>query len=180
MALFFGWLAHNDLAYDSTALWMHVASAVRCGSSDRVGRLVPVLLVGTAALAVSVPLLVSLHGRWMILLAMIVCASLFLCGSVSSLVGRAPYPVSPPGDSPFQQPSAPAAGCPGVVLVGAIVASAPACGSVGRRCSGDEDAAWAALWDGPGHGSRRARRGSRGGGLLPRRGGRLMEFAEST
>src|SRR5690606_261191 len=29
MALFFGWLPHNDVAYDSTAVWIHVASGVR-------------------------------------------------------------------------------------------------------------------------------------------------------
>ncbi len=45
MALFFGWLPHNDLAYDSTALWMHIASGMR-GAPDRIGRLVPVLLIG--------------------------------------------------------------------------------------------------------------------------------------
>lgn len=184
MALFFGWLAHNDLAYDSTALWMHVASAVR-GSSDRVGRLVPVLLVGTAALAVSVPLLVSLHGRWMILPAMIgVCASLFLCGlglsSLSSVV--APYPVSRPGDSPFQQPQRTGGGlAQGVVLVGAIVVSAPALWLGWAALSGDEDAAWAALWTGLATGLVVLVAGVAGGGAyFSRRGGRLMEFAEST
>ena len=184
MALFFGWLAHNDLAYDSTALWMHVASAVR-GSSDRVGRLVPVLLVGTAALAVSVPLLVSLHGRWMILPAMIgVCASLFLCGlglsSLSSVV--APYPVSRPGDSPFQQPQRTGGGlAQGVVLVGAIVVSAPALWLGWVALSGDEDAAWAALWTGLATGLVVLVAGVAGGGAyFSRRGGRLMEFAEST
>src|SRR5690606_1707774 len=33
VALFFGWLPHNDIAYDSTAVWMHIASGVR-GVSD--------------------------------------------------------------------------------------------------------------------------------------------------
>ncbi|MBN9176039.1 MAG: hypothetical protein J0I43_01520 [Microbacterium sp.] len=184
MALFFGWLAHNDLAYDSTALWMHVASAVR-GSSDRVGRLVPVLLVGTAALAVSIPLLVSLHGRWAILPAMAgVCVSLFLCGmglsSLSSVV--APYPVSRPGDSPFQQPQRTGGGlAQGVVLIGAIVLSAPALWLGWTALIGDEDAAWGALWAGIATGLVVLAAGVAGGGAyFSRRGGHLMEFVEST
>ena len=55
MALFFGWLPHNDVAYDSTALWTHVASGVR-GLPDRLGRLVPVILVSVPVLTISVPL----------------------------------------------------------------------------------------------------------------------------
>ena len=54
-ALFLGWLPHNDVAYDSTALWMHVASGVR-GWSDRIGRLVPVLLIGLPLLAIAIPI----------------------------------------------------------------------------------------------------------------------------
>src|SRR5690606_13558665 len=52
MALFFGWLPHNDVAYDSTALWTHVASGVR-GLSDRLGRLAPILLVALPVLAIA-------------------------------------------------------------------------------------------------------------------------------
>ena len=105
-ALFLGWLPHNDVAYDSTALWMHVASGVR-GWSDRIGRLVPVLLIGVPMLAVAVPIAISVYGRWALLPALAgVCISLFLCGlglsSIASVV--APYAVSRPGESPFQQP----------------------------------------------------------------------------
>ncbi|WP_282836839.1 hypothetical protein [Microbacterium flavum] len=184
MALFFGWLAHNDLAYDSTALWMHVASAVR-GASDRAGRLVPVTLVALAALAVSIPLLVSLHGRWVVLPAMVgVCASLFLCGlglsSVSSVV--APYAVSRPGDSPFQQPQRSGGGLPqGVVLLGAIVFSAPALWLGWLTLTSDAALAWATLWTGVGIGLLVLLAGIlTGGAVFSRRGGRLMEFVEST
>ena len=80
VALFLGWLPHNDLAYDSTAVWMHIASGVR-GVSDRVGRLVPVLLIGMPLLAIAIPVAISVHGRWALLPAMVgVCASLFLSG----------------------------------------------------------------------------------------------------
>lgn len=184
MALFFGWIAHNDLAYDSSAVWMHVAAAVR-GASDRSGRLVPVALVGTAVLAIAVPMLISLHGRWAMLPAMIgVCASLFLCGlglsSLSSVL--LPYPVSRPGDSPFQQPPRTSGGlAQAVVLLGAIVLSAPALWFAWRALSDDPSFAWTALWTGLGVGFVVLLAGIFGGGaVFERRGGRLMEFAEST
>lgn len=184
MALFFGWLAHNDLAYDSTALWMHVASAVR-GAADRFGRLVPVLLIGVAVLGVTIPLSVSLHGRWATLPAMIgVCASLFLCGlglsSLSSVL--APYPVSRPGDSPFQQPQRTHGGlAQGLVIVGALVLTVPAFWRAWLSLTSDVDAAWTALWVGLAVGLGVLLVGILAGGLVfERSGGRLMEFAEAT
>jgi hypothetical protein len=138
-ALLLGWLPHDDLAYDSTAVWMHIASGVR-GVSDRVGRLVPVLLVGVPLLAVAVPVAISLHGRWAMLPALAgVCASLFLCGlglsSISSVVS--PYAVSRPGESPFQQPqrtSARGGIAQAVVMAGSLVPRRRSCGAPGSRC----------------------------------------------
>lgn len=184
MALFFGWLAHNDLAYDSTALWMHVASAVR-GTADRFGRLVPVLLVGMPLLAVAIPLLVMLHGRWAVLPAMIgVCASLFLCGlglsSLSSVI--APYPASRPGDSPFQQPQRTHGGlAQATVLLGALVLSAPVFWFAWRTLTEDVTLAWATMWIGIGVGAVVLVVGIlAGGAVFQRRGGALMEFVEAT
>lgn len=183
MALFFGWLAHNDLAYDSTALWMHVAGAVR-GAADRVGRLVPVSLVAVPLLAVAIPVAVRLHGTPEILPAMIgVCASLFLCGlglsSISS--AAAPYPVSRPGDSPFQQPQRTGGGLTqGLVLVGAVVLSAPAMWFAWLALTEDPTEARTALWAGTGVGAFVLIVGILLGGWIFERGsGRLMEFAES-
>lgn len=163
---------------------MHVASAVR-GASDRIGRLVPVLLVGLASLAVVVPLTVSLHGRWAILPAMAgVCASLFLSGlglsSLASVVS--PYAVSRPGDSPFQQPQRTHGGLSqGVVLVGALVLSVPALWWGWRAVAVDVDETWPALWAGLAIGLVVLIIGVvAGGAVFERRGGRLMEFAEST
>lgn len=183
MALFLGWLPHNDLAYDSTALWMHIASAAR-GAADRAGRLVPILLFGIPALAVAVPLLVSLHGRWAILPAMAgVCVSLFLCGlGLSSLASVIrPYPVSRPGDSPFQQPQRTSGGVTqAVVLIGAVLLSAPVLWWGWLTLGGDLEAAWTALWGGVGIGLVVLLAGIFGGGaVFDRSGGRLMEFAES-
>lgn len=184
VALFLGWLAHNDLAYDSTALWMHVASAVR-GAADRFGRLVPVLVLGLAALGVVVPVSIVVHGRWAVAPALIgVCTSLFLCGlglsSLSSVL--APYAVSRPGDSPFQQPQRTHGGlAQSVVLIGAIVLTAPALWFGWLTLSADTAYAWLSLLSGLGVGLLVLAGGVAGGGaVFDRSGGRLMEFAEST
>ncbi|KAA9110294.1 hypothetical protein [Microbacterium rhizomatis] len=185
-ALFFGWLPHNDLAYDSTAIWMHVASGVK-GVSDRVGRLVPILLIAVPVLAVAIPLAVLVHGRWAMLPAMVgVCAALFLSGlglsSISSVVS--PYAVARPGDSPFQQPQragSASALAQGLVLVGAIVLSAPAFWWAWLALTVDVDAAITALWVGAGIGLGALVIGVVIGSVAFRRSGaRLMEFAEST
>jgi len=184
IALFLGWLPHNDLAYDSTALWMHIAGAVR-GAADRAGRLVPIALVGILLLGIAVPVTVSLHGRWAVLPAMIgVCASLFLCGlglsSLASVV--APYAVSRPGDSPFQQPQRTGGGLSqGVVMLGAVALSTPALWWGWLALTVDEQWAWTALWGGAGVGLMVLLAGIFGGGaVFDRTGERLMEFAEST
>jgi ABC-2 type transport system permease protein len=186
IALFLGWLPHNDLAYDSTAIWMHIASGVR-GVSDRVGRLVPVLLIGIPLLAVAIPIAVSIHGRWALLPAMVgVCASLYLTGlglsSISSVA--APYAASRPGESPFQQPQRTGAGgaiAQTAVMLGAVALSAPVLWQAWLALTSDIDAAIVALWAGLGIGVVVLILGIAIGSLVfQRRGGRLMEFAEST
>ncbi|MFK4804908.1 hypothetical protein ACI3KX_03505 [Microbacterium sp. ZW CA_36] len=185
-ALFLGWLPHDDVAYDSTAVWMHIASGVR-GVSDRVGRLVPVLLVGVPLLAVAIPVATSLHGRWAVLPALTgVCAALFLSGlglsSISSVV--APYAVSRPGESPFQQPqrtTAVGALAQGSVMLGALVLSAPVLWCGWLALHGDPEATDMALWGGLAIGFGVLVVGVTVGSIaFERRGGRLMEFAEST
>ncbi len=185
-ALFLGWLPHNDVAYDSTALWMHVASGVR-GWSDRIGRLVPVLLIGLPLLAVAVPIAISLYGRWALLPALAgVCLSLFLCGlGLSSIASvAAPYAVSRPGESPFQQPQRNGSGgvaAQGAVMVGTIVLSAPALWWAWIALTSDIEAASLALWGGLAMGVGVLAIGIAIGALaFERRGGRLMEFVEST
>ncbi|MET0672789.1 MAG: hypothetical protein ABWY37_04790 [Microbacterium pygmaeum] len=186
IALFLGWLPHNDLAYDSTAVWMHIASGIR-GASDRIGRLVPVVLIGVPLLAIAVPVAVSLHGRWALLPAMAgICLSLFLTGlglsSISSVVS--PYAVSRPGESPFQQPQRVGAGgaiSQGVVMLGAIVLSAPPLWWGWIALTKDIEAATMALWGGLAIGLVVLVAGvAIGSAVFERRTGRLMEFAEST
>lgn len=186
IALFLGWLPHNDLAYDSTAVWMHLASGMR-GVSDRVGRLVPVLLIGLPLLAVAIPVAVSIHGRWAILPAMIgVCAALFFSGlGLSSAASAiAPYAVSRPGESPFQQPqrtNSIGAIAQGVVMFGAILLASPVLWWAWQALEGDVDAAMTALWAGLGIGIGVLVAGiATGSAAFERRGGHLMEFAETT
>jgi ABC-2 type transport system permease protein len=185
-ALFFGWLPHDDVAYDSTAIWMHISAGVR-GVSDRIGRLVPVLLVGVPLLAVAVPVATALHGRWAILPALTgVCAALFLSGlglsSISSVV--APYAVSRPGESPFQQPQRTSAGgavAQGAVMLGPLLLSAPVVWCGWLALQGDAEAAATALWGGLAIGLGVLVVGVVIGSIaFERRGGRLMEFAEAT
>ena len=183
MALFLGWIAHNDLAYDSTAVWMHVASAVR-GTSDRIGRLVPIVLIALPLLALAIPITVWLHGRWAIAPAMVgVCACLFLSGlglsSVASVIS--PYPVARPGDGPFQQPQRTGGSASqAVVLLGALVLTAPVLWWSWLALTDDIELAWLALWGGVGIGLTVLVIGVLAGGwAFERRGGRIMEFAES-
>lgn len=186
MALFFGWLPHNDLAYDSTALWMHIASGVR-GIPDRVGRLVPVLLIGIPILAVSLPLAIVAHGRWAVFPATVgVCAALFLGGlglsSISSVL--APYAVSRPGDSPFQQPQRTGSGgvvAQGLVMLGAMLTALPAGWLTWQAIGGATIDSVLALWVGVGAGAFVLVVGiGLGAVVYERRATRLMEFAEAT
>lgn len=107
VALFLGWLSHNDIAYDSTAVWLHVAAGVR-GRDDRLGRLAPVLVVGAPLLVLGSIVAGALYGDLLAGFGELgVAGCLFLSGmglgSVSS--ARLPYPVPQPGASPFQQPN---------------------------------------------------------------------------
>jgi ABC-2 type transport system permease protein len=186
MALMFGWMAHNDLAYDSSAVWLHFASGLR-GFSDRIGRLVPILVISVPILAVTIPIAISLHGRWALLPAMVgACASLFLCGlglsSIASVV--APYAVSRPGESPFRQPQRTGAGgaiSQSLVLGGALALSAPTLWLAWVALTDDIAFADWALWGGLATGVGVLLIGLAVGSLVfERREGALMEFAEQT
>ncbi|WOQ68597.1 hypothetical protein RYJ27_07635 [Microbacterium limosum] len=183
-ALFLGWLPHDDVAYDHTAIWMHVAAGVR-GAADRAGRLVPILLFGTPVLVVGAVLASTLSGQADLLPALLgVSAALFLGGlGLSSIASAlAPYAVTRPGDSPFRQPQR--AGSSGVwsqalVLLGALAAAAPSLWWGVRALSGDAGAADAALALGLGAGLVLLVAGIfAGGAIFARRGTRLLEHAE--
>jgi ABC-2 type transport system permease protein len=185
VALFLGWLPHDDVAYDSTAVWMHVAAGVP-GVSDRVGRLAPLLLLGTPFLAVAVPLAVAVNGDWTLLPALAgVCAGLFFSGlglsSISSVIS--PYAVTRPGDSPFRQPQRTGSSgliAQGGVFIGALGASAPALWLAWLTLTRSSEYAIWALMSGIAAGAIVLIAGVSIGSLVfGRRGGRLLEFAET-
>ena len=185
MALFFGWLPHNDVAYDSTALWTHVASGIR-GLPDRLGRLVPVLLVAIPVLAIAVPLTLLLIGDWRLLLPLtgLAASLLFSALGISSIVSVvAPYAVSRPGDSPFQQPQRPTSRGtygPAAAFLGAIVLSVPAGWLFAATILGGPSYAPAAFWVGLLSGLVVLWLGAViGGRIFERSGERLMEFVET-
>jgi ABC-2 type transport system permease protein len=185
MALFFGWLPHNDVAYDSTALWTHVASGVR-GLPDRLGRLVPVLLVAIPVLAIAVPLSLLMIGDWKLLLPLggLAASLLFSALGLSSIVSVvAPYAVSRPGDSPFQQPQRPTsrgAYGPAAAFLGAIVLSIPTIWLFAATIIEGASYAPATFWVGLASGVIVLIAGAViGGRIFERSGERLMEFVET-
>jgi len=185
MALFFGWLPHNDVAYDSTALWTHVASGVR-GLPDRLGRLVPVLLIAIPVLAVAISLTLAVIGRWTLLPTVIgVATSLLLSGLGLSSIASAvsPYAVSRPGDSPFQQPQRSASrGVLGqtMAFLGPILLSGPTLVLAWFALVDPTASVLAPLWAGLVTGGIVLTIGVVvGGRVYERSGERLMEFVET-
>ena len=105
--LLFGWSVHNDVALDSTAIWMHVASGTK-GTHDRAGRLAPVMLIGLPLAVIGSSITVTISGDWRLLPAVLGMniAVLLVASGVSSVFSSfMPYPATRPGDSPFAQPA---------------------------------------------------------------------------
>lgn len=105
LAIFLGWFAHNDAAYDHTALWVHVAAPLP-GAADRWGRCVPPLLLGLALLPFA-PLFAHWSGVDGVLPGLLgITLGLLLTGlgvsCVASAIGA--YPSARPGAGPFDQP----------------------------------------------------------------------------
>lgn len=106
LALFLGWFAHNDVAYDHTAMWLHVAAPVP-GAADRWGRVVPPLLLGVPTVLALAPVFALWSGVDGVLPALIgLSLGLLLTGLGVSCVSSAisAYPTARPGDGAFAQP----------------------------------------------------------------------------
>jgi ABC-2 type transport system permease protein len=106
ICLFIGWVAHNDIAFDGTAVWLHIASGTR-GVADRVGRLAPVVLIAVPVVAIGSILTVLAYGDWDVLPAVTgvsVCLVLTGLGLSSVSSALAPYAAPRPGDSAFAHP----------------------------------------------------------------------------
>lgn len=184
LALFLGWMPHNDVAYDSTAVWMHVAGGV-AGVADRLGRLAPITLIGLPMMAVAIPVCLAIAGEWSMLPVLIgIAACLFLTGLGLSSISSAltPYAVTRPGDSPFQQPQRSGSfgmGGQALVLIGQLAISSPVF-VWGWEAMQGETATEQALWGGLVIGGAVFVVGVALGALaFDRRGDRIMEFAET-
>ena len=185
MAIFLGWSLHNDLALDSTAIWLHVVSGVN-GAADRIGRMFPVLLIGIPLIVLGSMISIPFYGDWAALPSMIgVSSALFLGGvGLSSYISaRLPYPATLPGDSPFQQPQS--SGTLGglsqsVGLAGSLLVAAPALYFAWLGIVTDPSWHMASLATGVGAGVIAVVVGVWSGGrVFDRRGPEIMEFALS-
>ena len=131
MCVFLGWTMHNDVAYDNTAIWLHVASGTR-GVADRIGRLVPALFAGILVIGLGSAISVYFFGDWAALASVLgvsTCILLAGLGFSSYTSARFPYPATKPGDSPFAQPQATdtaAAIVQSLSFAGTIILSLPA------------------------------------------------------
>jgi ABC-2 type transport system permease protein len=138
MCLILGFLPHNDVAYDSTALWLHVAADTR-GLADRVGRLAPPLLLGVPLVVGGSLVAVWGFGDWTALLPELgISAGLLLSGlGLSSVVSAAmPYAAVRPHDDPFQQPQSnggAAVTAQVTMILGAVLLTGPAFWFAGRH-----------------------------------------------
>ena len=131
LALFLGWFSHNDVAYDHTAIWLHVAAHVR-GASDRWGRAVPPLLLGVPLVLLLAPVCALWSGIDGVGPALAgISLGLLLSGiGVSSVASAAaPYPAPRPGAGPFDQPpltAATAGWSQGLSMLAILVLMSPA------------------------------------------------------
>jgi ABC-2 type transport system permease protein len=122
---------HNDIAYDSTAVWTHVAAQTR-GTHDRLGRIVPPIVLGAILIVIGTPLTVLGNGDVRITPVVLGVSLALLFGGVGVASGMSAlmlYPVSRPGDPAFQQPQSQAgsgAGAQALALFATALVGAPA------------------------------------------------------
>ncbi|PSL39875.1 ABC-2 type transport system permease protein [Labedella gwakjiensis] len=185
MCLFLGWSLHNELAHDSSAVWLHVTSGVK-GWADRLGRTVPILLIGSVLIVGGSALTAMVFGDWRVFPSVVgIGACLLLVGvGLSSIVSaRLPYAAVLPGDSPFQQPQTsggPAVMSQSISLAGTLLLSMPTIWLAWRAIV--ESPSWhlAALACGLGTGVVVLAAGVLvGGRIFDRRGPEIIGFATS-
>jgi len=130
ICLFLSWFVHNDVAFDNTAIWLHMSTST-AGRADRWGRVIPVLVLGVPIIAIGSVVSAWLFGDWIVLLPLVGVSTGLLLGGlgVSSVTSaRFPYSTVRPGDSPFSQPQgvgSPAGGIQAFSILLIIVFAAP-------------------------------------------------------
>ncbi len=98
-----GWARHNDVAFDSSALWLDVASG-RLGRDVMRGRIVATLVWALPLVVLAVLIAVGLAGRWDLAAAEFgaVAGVLGTSLGVSAVSAVAmPYRAPAPGENPF-------------------------------------------------------------------------------
>lgn len=104
MAMMYAVTLANDLAYDSTGLWQHLAAGVR-GWHDRLGRVVAAWLWQAPVMAVVTVVSVWYAGQWGLLPALVGLDAALLgltAGWGSVLSPLLPYEVQTPDESPLK------------------------------------------------------------------------------
>ncbi len=183
MCFFLAWsTVHNDVAYDNTAVWLHVA-ANTAGWADRLGRIVPPLALGLIVVAVGTPLTAWGFGSADVVPSVLgvgLCILLVGLGLSSVISAGFPYPAVHPGDSPFAQPQSSATGASWVQAVSLLAVLAVAAPTVWLGVLGvQQGGGWhvAALLVGTGTGVFALWGGTLlGGRIFERRGPELLAF----
>jgi ABC-2 type transport system permease protein len=102
------------------------------GASDRIGRLVPVLISGVLVIGLGSAVTVFVLDDWRLLPSLVGVSTALLLGGLgvgSIASARFPYPAVKPGDSPFQQPQstgAVTALVQSITMFGSLLVAAPA------------------------------------------------------
>lgn len=122
LATSIGWGRHNDLAYDSSALWLDIVAGQRGGAVMR-GRFGAVVVWSLPVVVVSGVATAAWAGHWALAPAVVGAAvgalgtSLGVAAITSALL---PYRVPAPGDNPFSAE----VGSVGAGIVGQLASSA--------------------------------------------------------
>jgi ABC-2 type transport system permease protein len=157
MCLFLGWVVHNDVAFDNTAIWLHVVAG-RLGVADRIGRMIPVVFIAIPLIGIGSFFSVLFADDLDALPAVLgtsTCLVLTGLGLGSIFSARFPYAATRPGDGAFTQPQSAGATwvlAPGFSLLGTLALSTPAIvyGVLGVFV--DPEYYWVSLWWGIGVG----------------------------
>ncbi|WP_066040252.1 hypothetical protein [Herbiconiux solani] len=157
MAVFIGWVVHNDVAFDNTAVWLHVVAG-RVGLADRIGRMFPAVFIAIPLIGIGSFLSVFFANDFDALPAVLgasTCLVLSGLGLGSIFSARFPYAAARPGDSAFSQPQSTGATsviAPAFSFVGTVLLSLPSIiyGVLGVFV--DPEYYWMSLWTGLGVG----------------------------
>ena len=132
LAVFMGWVIHDDLGLDSTALWSHISAGIR-GAHDRLGRVVGAAVWQVPSLVVIDLLMVAWTGRWEALPAVTgACLALYGCALAWSCLASVllPYETLAPGDSPMRSRTSGTAFLAALIQMAAILLLLAVCSPV--------------------------------------------------